>query len=106
MSKNNLKKIRESLMMSKAEFARKANISHVTITRIERGAGSIFQLAKQNLSVEDFSIIAKSVLGIDQMMGAAPKVEESSGTFGSISSMVGSKSKKLSGRIRTRHSGG
>ena len=35
MSKNSLKKIRESLMMSKAELARKANISPVTITRIE-----------------------------------------------------------------------
>jgi len=37
MSKNNLKKIRESLMMSKAELARKANISPITITRIENG---------------------------------------------------------------------
>ena len=37
MSKNDLKKIRESLMMSKAELARKANISPVTITRIENG---------------------------------------------------------------------
>ena len=32
-----LKKIRESLMMSKAELARKANISPITITRIENG---------------------------------------------------------------------
>ena len=37
MSKNNLKKIRESLMMSKAELAIKANISPITITRIENG---------------------------------------------------------------------
>ena len=37
MSKNALKKIRESLMMSKAELARKANISPITITRIENG---------------------------------------------------------------------
>jgi DNA-binding XRE family transcriptional regulator len=37
MVKNNLKKIRESLMMSKAEIARKANISPITITRIEQG---------------------------------------------------------------------
>jgi DNA-binding XRE family transcriptional regulator len=37
MSKNSLKKIRESLMMSKAELSRKANISPVTITRIESG---------------------------------------------------------------------
>lgn len=37
MSKNSLKKIRESLMMSKAELARKAGISPITITRIENG---------------------------------------------------------------------
>jgi len=37
MSNNSLKKIRESLMMSKAELARKANISPITITRIEHG---------------------------------------------------------------------
>ncbi|MFO7555985.1 MAG: helix-turn-helix transcriptional regulator [Desulfobacterales bacterium] len=37
MSKNSLKKIRESLMMSKAELARKARISPITITRIENG---------------------------------------------------------------------
>ena len=37
MSKNTLKKNREALMMSKAELARKANISPITITRIENG---------------------------------------------------------------------
>jgi DNA-binding XRE family transcriptional regulator len=37
MSKNNLKEIRESLMISKAELSRNANVSPLTITRIERG---------------------------------------------------------------------
>ena len=37
MSKNNLKEIRESLMISKAELSRNANLSPLTITRIERG---------------------------------------------------------------------
>jgi DNA-binding XRE family transcriptional regulator len=37
MRKNSIKKIRESLMMSKAELARRANISDKTITRIESG---------------------------------------------------------------------
>jgi len=37
MSKIFLKKIRESLLMSKAELARRANISDKTITRIESG---------------------------------------------------------------------
>ena len=37
MKKNSLKKIRENLLMSKAELSRNANISPLTITRIERG---------------------------------------------------------------------
>ena len=34
---NSLKKIRESMMVSKAELSRKAGISPLTITRIESG---------------------------------------------------------------------
>jgi DNA-binding XRE family transcriptional regulator len=37
MSKNSLKEIRESLMISKAELSRNAQISPLTITRIENG---------------------------------------------------------------------
>ena len=37
MGKNHLKKIRESVMMSKAELAKKANVSPITISRIENG---------------------------------------------------------------------
>ena len=37
MAKNTLKKIRESLLMSKSELAREANVSPITITRIEQG---------------------------------------------------------------------
>jgi len=35
MGGNSLKKIRESLMMSKAELAREAKVSPITIARIE-----------------------------------------------------------------------
>jgi DNA-binding XRE family transcriptional regulator len=37
MSKNSLRKFRESLMMSKTELGRKAGISPITIARIEQG---------------------------------------------------------------------
>jgi DNA-binding XRE family transcriptional regulator len=37
IEKNSLKEIRESLMMSKAELSREADISPLTITRIENG---------------------------------------------------------------------
>ena len=35
--KNSLKQVRESLLMSKAELARDANVSPITISRIEQG---------------------------------------------------------------------
>jgi len=37
MGKNNVRAIRESLLMSKAELARKAGISALTIDRVEKG---------------------------------------------------------------------
>jgi DNA-binding XRE family transcriptional regulator len=37
MAKNTLKKVRESLLMSKSELAREANVSPITISRIEEG---------------------------------------------------------------------
>lgn len=37
MAKNNLKKIRENMLLSKSELARKAGISPLTVDRIERG---------------------------------------------------------------------
>ena len=40
MNTNSIKEIRESLMISKTELARKANISTITLTRIEQGKPS------------------------------------------------------------------
>ena len=37
MGQNTIKKIREELLLSKAELARKAGVSPLTIDRIERG---------------------------------------------------------------------
>ena len=37
MQKNQVKEIRESLLLSKAELARAADVSPLTITRIENG---------------------------------------------------------------------
>jgi len=37
MKVNRVKKIRESLLMSKTELSRKANVSPITIARIEKG---------------------------------------------------------------------
>jgi len=37
MGNNSLKRVREARMMSKAELAREANVSPITISRIENG---------------------------------------------------------------------
>jgi DNA-binding XRE family transcriptional regulator len=37
MKKNNLKKIRENMLLSKSELARKAGVSPLTVDRIEKG---------------------------------------------------------------------
>lgn len=37
MADNKLRQIRESLLMSKSELAREANVSPITISRIEQG---------------------------------------------------------------------
>ena len=37
MDRNSLRHIRESLMISKSELAKKANISPLTVSRIENG---------------------------------------------------------------------
>ena len=37
MPKNNVKKIRENLLLSKSELARRAGLSALTVDRIERG---------------------------------------------------------------------
>jgi hypothetical protein len=67
----------------------------VTEKQAEGGAGSIFNVAKQSLSDDDFSSIAKVVPGIEKMMAAAPEEEESSGLMGTISSLFGSQSDKV-----------
>ncbi len=35
---NNLRRLREDLLLTKAELARKAGVSALTVTRVERGA--------------------------------------------------------------------
>ena len=60
MSKNTLKKIRESLMMSKAELARKANISPITITRIENGMPCRMETQRKIILALGYKISDKS----------------------------------------------
>jgi DNA-binding XRE family transcriptional regulator len=60
MSQNSLKKIRESLLMSKAELAREANVSPITITRIEQGMPCRMETKRKILLALGFKLSDKN----------------------------------------------
>lgn len=59
MKMNNLRTIRESLLMSKAELARKAGLSSLTIDRIEKGMDCRMDTKRKILLALGFSIAEK-----------------------------------------------
>jgi hypothetical protein len=61
----------------------------VTNEQASGGAGSLFQMAKNNLSAEDFSQIASVVPGIDKMLSSAQSSSQESGAAGAVASMLG-----------------
>ena len=64
MAKNSLKKIRESLLMSKSELAREANVSPITITRIEEGKPCRMETKRKILLALGYSLSdAKKIFG-------------------------------------------
>lgn len=60
MLPNHVKEIRESLLMSKAELARKADVSPLTITRIERGYPCRMETMRKILLALGFKLADKS----------------------------------------------
>ncbi|MBW1988374.1 MAG: helix-turn-helix domain-containing protein [Deltaproteobacteria bacterium] len=50
MNKNSLKKIRESMLLSKAELARRAGISPITVDRVEKGLPCRLETQRKILS--------------------------------------------------------
>jgi len=59
MGKNSLKQIRESLLMSKSELAREANVSPITIARIEKGMKSRMETKRKILLALGFGLSDK-----------------------------------------------
>lgn len=57
--RNNVKKIRESRMLSKAELARKAGVSSLTIDRIERGEACRLETMRKIILALGFSLEEK-----------------------------------------------
>ena len=66
MAKNSVKKIRESLLMSKAELARKANVSPITISRIEEGLPSRMETKRKIILALGYSLSDKDKIFSDQ----------------------------------------
>ena len=62
MDRNALREVRESRMMSKAELARKANVSPITITRIENGIPCRMETKRKILLALDFNLSDKNKL--------------------------------------------
>ena len=62
MDRNALKEIRESLLMSKAELARKANVSPITISRIENGIPCRMETKRKILLALNFNLSEKNKL--------------------------------------------
>lgn len=60
MDDNSLKKIRESLMMSKAELAREAKISPITIARIEKNMPCRMETKRKILLALGFKLSDKN----------------------------------------------
>lgn len=59
MGKNSLKEVRESLLMSKSELAREANVSPITITRIEQGKPCRMETKRKILLALGYSLSDK-----------------------------------------------
>lgn len=65
MSKNSLREIRESLMMNKSELARKANVSPITISRIEKGMPCRMETKRKIILALGFSLSDKKKIFTD-----------------------------------------
>jgi DNA-binding XRE family transcriptional regulator len=56
---NNIKKIRENLLISKAELARKAGVSPLTIQRIEQGKNCRMETKRKLILALGYSLSEK-----------------------------------------------
>lgn len=60
MKGNLLKEIRESFLMSKTELARKANVSPITIARIEKGISCRMETQRKIILALGFDLSEKN----------------------------------------------
>ncbi len=65
MASNFVREIRESLLMSKAELARKANVSPITISRIEKGMPSRMETKRKIILALGYKLSDKDKIFTD-----------------------------------------
>lgn len=65
MGRNIVKKIREELLMSKAELARKAGVSSLTIDRIEKGKSCRMETKRKIILALGFDLAEKGKVFLD-----------------------------------------
>ena len=65
MGSNIVKKIREELLMSKAELARKAGVSSLTIDRIEKGKSCRMETKRKIILALGFKLSEKNKVFLD-----------------------------------------
>ena len=67
MGQNTVKKIREELLLSKAELARKAGVSPLTIDRIERGKDCRMETKRKIILALGYKLSEKDKLFINDI---------------------------------------
>lgn len=65
MGRNIVRKIREELLMSKAELARKAGVSSLTIDRIEKGKSCRMETKRKIILALGFNLSEKNKVFLD-----------------------------------------
>jgi transcriptional regulator with XRE-family HTH domain len=65
LAKNTLKNIREQMLLSKAELARKAGVSPMTIDRIENGEKARMETMRKIILALGFSLDEKDKIFAD-----------------------------------------
>jgi len=66
LGRNIVKKIREELLMSKAELARKAGVSSLTIDRIEKGKSCRMETKRKIIIALGYDLSDKSKVFLDR----------------------------------------
>ncbi|MBW1887876.1 MAG: helix-turn-helix domain-containing protein [Deltaproteobacteria bacterium] len=65
MSRNSVKEIREELLMSKAELARKAGVSPLTIDRIEKGKNCRMETKRKIILALGYNLSEKNKIFLE-----------------------------------------